>query len=147
MLIRDLLSNKGKTVVTVQVGTSSLKAIAILNENQIGSLIVTDSGGDVAGILSERDILANFKDSANGIPVESIMTPREKLIIAGNDDDIDYAMTVMTEKRIRHLPVFDGNTLVGIVSIGDVVKAVKANLEYEARTLTEYITGSAALIP
>ena len=147
MLIRDLLSNKGNTVETIPVGTSTLKAIEILNENQIGSLIVADSTGEVAGILSERDILTNFFESAEGVAVDSIMTPRKNLIIAGNDDDIDYAMTVMTEKRVRHLPVFEGDKLVGIVSIGDVVKAVKANLEFEARTLTEYIAGSATLIP
>lgn len=147
MLIRDLLSNKGNTVVTVPIRTTTLRAIEILNEKQIGSLIVTDSTGEVAGILSERDILANFQDSAKGIPVDSIMTPRKKLIIAGINDNIDYVMTVMTEKRIRHLPVFDGKKLVGIVSIGDVVKAVKTNLEIEARMLNEYIAGSAALIP
>lgn len=147
MLIRDLLSNKGNTVVTVPIRTTTLRAIEILNEKQIGSLIVTDSTGEVAGILSERDILANFQESAKGIPVDSIMTPRKKLIIAGINDNIDYVMTVMTEKRIRHLPVFDGKKLVGIVSIGDVVKAVKTNLEIEARMLNEYIAGSAALIP
>ena len=147
MLIRDLLLNKGNTVHTITIGASTLDAIDILNEKRIGSLVVTDSSGDVAGILSERDILAHFQDSVRGVAVESIMTGREKLMITHGEDDIEYAMSVMTEKRIRHLPVFNGEKLEGIVSIGDVVKAITANLEFEARMLNEYIAGSGAFIP
>ncbi len=147
MLIRDLLLNKGNTVHTITTGTSTLEAVKILNEKHIGALVVTDSSGDVAGILSERDILRHFQDSFRGIAVESIMTGRENLVITHGEDDIEYAMSVMTKKRIRHLPVFNGEKLDGIVSIGDVVKAFTANLEFEARMLNEYIAGSAAFIP
>jgi CBS domain-containing protein len=147
MLIRDLLLNKGNTVYTITTGTSTLEAVKILNEKHIGALVVTDSSGDVAGILSERDILRHFQDSFRGVPAESIMTGRENLVITHGEDDIEYAMSVMTKKRIRHLPVFNGEKLDGIVSIGDVVKAFTANLEFEARMLNEYIAGSAAFIP
>ncbi len=75
------------------------------------------------------------------------MTPWKDLVIAHGYDDIESAMSVMTEHRIRHLPVFDGDDLIGLVSIGDIMKAVSSGYESETKLLNEYITGSQAIIP
>ncbi len=146
MLVKDLLNQKGNEVVGIRSDASTLDALEILNEKHIGSLIVTESSGEVAGLLSERDILAHFRESVEGIPVSRIMTPVGKLIIAHEDDSIDYAMATMTEHRIRHLPVFVDRKLIGLVSIGDVMKAVSREHEFETRTLEDYIAGSQAII-
>jgi len=75
------------------------------------------------------------------------MTPRAKLVVADQSDTVEYAMSVMTERRIRHLPVFEGDSLIGLVSIGDVMKAVSKDLEFEAKILEEYISGSQSIVP
>lgn len=147
MLIKDLLSHKGNTVFTIQEKTSTLDALKTLNKKHVGSLIVIDADGKVAGILSERDILTHIQQSVQGVPVTTIMTPKDKLIISHGDDSIDYAMSIMTEKRIRHLPVFEGDDLIGLVSIGDVMKAVSKDLEFESKLLNEYISGSYTMVP
>lgn len=147
MLIKDLLSHKGNTVFTIQEKASTLDALKTLNEKHVGSLIVIDADGKVAGILSERDILTHIQQSVQGVPVTTIMTPKDKLIISHGDDSIDYAMSIMTEKRIRHLPVYEGDNLIGLVSIGDVMKAVSKNLEFESKLLNEYISGSYTMVP
>ncbi len=147
MLIKDLLHNKGSSVFTILEEASTLDAITTLNERHVGSLIVLNEDGAVMGIISERDILANFQESVQGVPVTKIMTPKEKLIITHGHDSIDYAMSIMTEKRIRHLPVFEEDRLIGLVSIGDVMKAVSKNLEFESKQLNEYISGSYTMVP
>jgi len=147
MLIKDLLNHKGNSVFTIPEHASTLDALKTLNEKHVGSLIVINPNGEVAGILSERDILAHFQQSVRGVPVTDIMTPRDKLIISHGDDSIDYAMSIMTEKRIRHLPVFEDDRLVGLVSIGDVMKAVSKDLEFESKLLNQYITGSYTIVP
>jgi CBS domain-containing protein len=146
MLIKDVLQHKGRNVATVGIDDSTLDALKKLNEKHIGSLIVTAPDRNVAGIISERDIMAHLLESAEGIPVSRIMTPVEKLIIVHEGDTVDYAMSIMTKHRIRHLPVFEDDKLVGLVSIGDVMKAVSSELEFEAKVLEEYITGSQAII-
>jgi CBS domain-containing protein len=124
MLIRDLLNQKGNDVATIGENASSLDVVDLLNDKHIGSLIVTDAKGSILGIVTERDILARFHDAVQGVPVTQIMTPRAKLVVADQSDTVEYAMSVMTERRIRHLPVFEDDSLIGLVSIGDVMKAV-----------------------
>ncbi len=147
MLIKDLLHSKGSSVFTILEEASTLDAISTLNEKRVGSLLVLNGDGAVMGIISERDILANFQQSVQGVPVTAIMTPKEKLIITNGHDSIDYAMSIMTEKRIRHLPVFEEERLIGLVSIGDVMKAVSKNLEFETKQLNDYISGSYTMVP
>ncbi len=147
MLIHELLHQKGSAVTTILEDLSALDALDTLNNQHIGCLLVTGSSGKVTGLLSERDILAHFRESARGVPIRTIMTPRKDLIIARDDDDIEHSMSVMTEHRIRHLPVFDGDDLIGLVSIGDIMKAVSSGYEFETKLLSEYITGSQAIIP
>jgi CBS domain-containing protein len=147
MLIRDLLNQKGNDVATIGENASSLDVVDLLNDKHIGSLIVTDAKGSILGIVTERDILARFHDAVQGVPVTQIMTPRAKLVVADQSDTVEYAMSVMTERRIRHLPVFEGDALIGLVSIGDVMKAVSKDLEFEAKVLEEYISGSQSIVP
>jgi CBS domain-containing protein len=122
-----------------------------LNEHRIGAVVVTDQKGSVQGILSERDILrecgercvrltgATPADEACPSLVKDIMTT--KLIIGVPDDDIRYVMGIMTQNRIRHLPILDDGKLVGIISIGDVVSASIEETEFENRMLTDYLHG------
>jgi CBS domain-containing protein len=147
MLIRDLLNHKGNDVATIGEKASSLDVVDLLNDKHIGSLVVTDTEGSILGIVTERDILAHFHDAVKGVPVTQIMTPRSKLIVASQSDTVEYAMSVMTDKRIRHLPVFENDDLIGLVSIGDVMKAVSKDLEFEAKILEEYISGSQSIVP
>lgn len=147
MLIRDLLDQKGNEVATIREQASSLDVVDLLNDRHIGSLIVTDAKGHILGIVTERDILTRFHEAVKGVPVTQIMTPKAKLIVAGLSDTVGYAMSVMTEKRIRHLPVFDGDAMIGLVSIGDVMKAVSKDLKFEAKILEEYISGSQSMVP
>jgi CBS domain-containing protein len=147
MLIRDLLNQKGNDVATIGENASSLDVVDLLNDKHIGSLIVTDAKGSILGIVTERDILARFHDAVQGVPVTQIMTPRAKLVVADQSDTVEYAMSVMTERRIRHLPVFEDDSLIGLVSIGDVMKAVSKDLEFEAKILEEYISGSQSIVP
>jgi CBS domain-containing protein len=146
MLIKDMLKQKGAEVVTVRGDSSTLDALEILNSRRIGSLMVTGLDGTVSGILSERDILRNFRECVRGVPVSKIMTAREKLIISHETDSIDYAMAVMTEHRIRHLPVFEGERIVGMVSIGDVMKALSEHQKFVTKTLEDYISGSQGFV-
>ena len=146
MLIRDVLHHKGNEVATIAAEATSLEALDVLNERHIGSLIVIGADGELAGILSERDLLAHFREIGEDIPVSRIMTPRSKLIVAQEGDTVEYAMSVMTEHRIRHLPVFEDGRLIGLVSIGDVMKAVSSDLKSETRLLEDYIAGSQAII-
>lgn len=141
MRIRDILDVKGREVITVEPGVSVHEAMAVLVEHNIGSVVVT-RGGDILGILTERDVLrlgAADPDSLTGLGVGDAMTV--DLVVGVSDDAIEYVAGVMTANRIRHLPIVDGGELVGVVSIGDVVNAMKQEMEVENRYLRDYIQG------
>jgi len=142
MKIRDLLQGKGSQVFTISAETSVEEAVNTLNERRVGALIVTAGDGSVTGILSERDILHHMNAACEKRAVKEIMTPSDKIVIGHEDDDVEYAMNMFTEHRIRHLPVFRERQLVGVISIGDVVKALLDNARYEKKSLMDYITGS-----
>lgn len=154
MLIRDIIQEKGTTVVTIGADQTIHKAINRLNEHRIGALIATGPDGEIVGIITERDVLqvcgkscdrlnepAALADSACPTLVENAMT--KDLVIGVPDDDLNYAMGVMTKNRIRHLPVMEDGNLVGIISIGDLVNAHFEEKVIENRTLRDYIHGSA----
>jgi CBS domain-containing protein len=143
--VKSLLTRKAAGVITVTPDQSFCDASKLLVERNIGAVVVVDKAGKLVGILSERDIVrqvAAMGEDAIKLKVGDFMT--RDLIIALPDDDLSYVMDTMTEKRIRHLPVMDGKALVGIVSIGDVVKAQRDHFEGEARTLQQYIDGGYA---
>ena len=140
MKIRDILAIKGEHVHTIEPNRTILDAVVLLVEHGIGALLVRDAGGAVAGIISERDVLrvCRERSSALGtIRISDVMT--KDLVICVPDDDIDYAMGIVTKNRVRHLPVMDDGRVAGMISIGDLVKARLDAVEYENRYLREYI--------
>jgi CBS domain-containing protein len=141
MQIADILRSKSNAVVTVAPDQPVSGAIALLVDHGIGSLVV-QAGGEIVGIITERDILrlAN-RDAARlaEIPVSRVMT--RELVVGVPDDDIQYVMEILTKNRVRHLPIIADGRLVGIVSIGDVVNAVRNGLEAENRYLRDYVQG------
>ncbi len=142
MKVREILEKKGRRVVTCHVDNSLLEALAIFSANKIGSLLAVDSNDQIQGIIAPRDILLivlNDMEKIKDLKVHEIMT--RDLIVASLDDDIDYIQAIMTENRIRHVPILEGPELKGLISIGDVVKAQVREKEVENRYLKEYIEG------
>jgi CBS domain-containing protein len=140
MKIREILAVKGEHVHTIAPDRSIVDAVALLVEHGIGALLVRDADGAVAGIISERDVLRVCRDRAaalGAIRIADVMT--RELIVCVPDDDIDYAMGIVTKNRVRHLPVMEGGRVAGMISIGDLVKARLDAAEYENRYLREYI--------
>jgi len=141
MKIEEILKEKGVCVFCVSLEASVAEAIKKLNEHNIGSLVVLDEKTEICGILTERDILRNFKKCAHDKPkVKEVMTKNP--IIGFTGDDVDKAMKIMTNNRIRHLPIMEDRKLVGIISIGDLLKSMHDHQEVEIRYLTNYISGS-----
>jgi CBS domain-containing protein len=144
MKIRDILRVKGSHVYTVHPDQTVHEAVGILTQHGVGALLVQDARGTSVGIITERDVLREClhrADQLKQIPVRDTMT--KDLIIGLPEDELAYTMGIMTKNRIRHLPVMDGGTLAGLVSIGDVVKACLDETEYENRYLKEYMYGPA----
>jgi len=142
MNVRDLLAKKGEKVHTIALSSSILSAVQLMNKMHIGALIVLNEKKEVAGIISERDVLKNIASMSLDDPVKTIMTPADKLLIVNEDDTVDYAMSIFTNNRIRHLPVFRDKTLTGLISIGDTVKGVLIEKQTENKLLQDYITGT-----
>lgn len=150
MRISDILREKGHDVATIGTGSSVHEAVRTLNEHRIGALVVTGDEGSVQGIVSERDVLrtaaetwdsgAERAERLRDRPVTGIMT--RDVICAVPDDDLDYAMGIMTQNRIRHLPIMEDGRLVGIISIGDVVRSCLSQAAYENRMLKDYVQGA-----
>ena len=140
MHFRQLLRRKGADVVTVDAAASVRTALALLSEHHVRALVVSSDGRGVDGIVSERDVVRALHERGAGLladPVSSVMTAQVHTCVPGAGVE-DLART-MTEHRVRHVPVVDGDALVGIVSIGDVVKARLDELEDERAQLVDYI--------
>jgi len=144
MKIEGILRTKGYDVVTILESSTVLDAAQLLVEENIGSLVVMGGEGPV-GIITERDVLRLAADASvdlGAIGVASAMT--REMITASPDAPLTSVMDTMTERRIRHLPVLDGDRLAGIVSIGDLVNACRVSAEQENSALREYIQGAGA---
>ena len=140
MTVARILAQKGRTVVTVQPHRTLAEAAALLAEKGIGALVVSDAGSTVLGILSERDIIravARGGAAALESPVSRHMTGR--VVSCTRGTAIEEIMELMTDGRFRHVPVVEDGLLVGLVSIGDVVKHRIASVEAEQQALREYI--------
>ena len=135
MKVRNILATKGGRVITVAPDEAVRQAVALLVEHRIGALIVTDADGQLVGILSERDVMYAAADDEGvvGRPVGDIMT-REVIVGMPQDDVLAVAHT-MLEKRFRHLPIVDEGRLIGIISIGDVLKTQRDAYQGEIDTL------------
>ena len=139
MTIARLLANRSAAIVSCTADTPVREAIALLAERKIGALPVLD-GADIAGIFSERDViycLAKEGAAVLDAPVGQAMTA--PAITVGPDTDVLAALALMTRRRIRHLPVVEGDRLVGFVSIGDLVKNRMDRIESEAEAMRSYI--------
>ena len=140
MNVEMILKTKGRNVVTMTPDATLATAAKELQQRGIGAIVVLDDQGSVSGILSERDIvhtLAKAGPDSLSHPVSEVMTRR--LHTCKLTDTINDLMALMTAQRIRHLPVVEQGRLVGIVSIGDVVKYRLEEIEYEAGALREYV--------
>jgi CBS domain-containing protein len=147
MIIEQLLRNKSISgVLTVTGDTPVAGAVETMNEHHVGALLVVDGRKHLLGIISERDIMTHFNACKEDILVEEIMTPRSKLIIGHKEDSIEYAMQVITNNRIRHLPILEGDMVTGLVSIGDVLKAHLQSIATENKMLEDYINGASLVI-
>lgn len=141
MRIRDILDEKGHEVITIAPDRTVDDAVSRLVEHDIGALVV-ERGKEVVGIISERDVLRLGSDDPRlwrERRVEDVMT--RDLLVGVGDDDLDYVMEIMTENRVRHLPIVEDGELRGIVSIGDVVNASRRDVKAENRYLRRYIQG------
>lgn len=140
-LIKDLLDHKGPEVLTIDRGETVYRAIEMMESRRVGSLIVTDESG-VCGMVTERDYLRKVAlkgRSSKTTRVDEIMS--SPVVCARTADTVQQCMSVMTERRCRHLPVVDGGKLVGVVSIGDLVKQLTEDQKADIRLLSDYITG------
>ena len=141
--VSEILGDKGHEVLEIEADASVLDAVKRMVEANVGSLLVRDEG-EIAGIVTERDYLRSV--ALEG-PADEAVTVREimssPLIVVSRETPIDECMALMTDRRIRHVPVVDGDgEVVGIVSIGDVVKFKSKQQSFEIRYLTDYITAS-----
>lgn len=140
MKVKDILAAKGNRVVTIESNTTVIDAMSIFSANRIGSLLIVDKNNTILGIIGARDVLmavVNHLENVKTMTVEEIMTTN--LIVGTEDDHVDYILAVMTENRIRHVPIMNGKELKGMVSIGDVVKALLKEKDVENRYLKDYI--------
>ncbi len=140
MNISTILRSKGRDVFHVAPGTLVADAIGVLNDKRIGAVLVLD-GDRICGVFSERDVMRGLHGHGVAIlqqSVDAVMT--KPVITVTPDDSCGDAMTLMTNRRIRHLPVVSNGQLLGLVSIGDLVKHRIEEIEREAAALKDYIT-------
>ncbi len=140
--VKDILHAKGHDVLSITPDATVYEALKIMADKNVGALVVLD-GETVAGLLSERDyarkVILHGKSSRE-IQVREIMTSR--VYYMRPEHTVQDCMAQMTDKRVRHLPILDGDRLVGVISIGDVVKEIIADHESTIKLLENYITGA-----
>lgn len=142
MKVKDILQTKGSKVATTQSTTTIQEAVKILVTHKIGALLVLDGKGEIAGIVTERDIMRGCHEYGSKLPqmkVSQVMT--ERIIVGGMEDELDYIMNIMTYNRMRHVPIVDNGKLEGIISIGDVVKAQLHDSQAQIKYLKDYMHG------
>jgi CBS domain-containing protein len=143
MKVKDILDSKGRRILTVHTETSIEQIVAELSANKVGFLIVVDQSGALAGVISERDVVHRCM-SAKKDPVQTraaeIMTPKTQLFTATEQEDIESIMATMTGKKVRHVPVLQGDQVVGVISIGDVIKFILEEKNQEILSLKDYVS-------
>jgi CBS domain-containing protein len=142
MRIHDVLRAKGGEVFTIGPDATVTELLASLADHNVGALVVSADGSTVAGIVSERDVARRLNDRGVSVldePVSTIMT--SAVTTCTGQETVEDLMRLMTDHRIRHVPVVSDNTLIGVISIGDVVKNRIGELEHERSNLIGYIAG------
>ncbi len=137
---KNLLDSKGSDVWSVTPQSTVLQAIKVMAEKRIGALLVMN-GSELCGVFSERDyarkvILKGI--SSSNTPVSDIMT--REVVVAKPEHTVEECMALMTEKRVRHLPVVEGDAVIGVLSIGDLVKSIIEDQQFTIEQLENYIT-------
>jgi CBS domain-containing protein len=143
MLVSQILKNKAAGVLTVPPGSTLKEVVDILTNKRIGAIVVSATGKDVKGIVSERDIVRELCRSGAGAleeKVEKVMT--RAVLGCAPTDNTDSVLETMTSRRFRHMPVMENNDMVGFISIGDVVAARLSELQMEKDALTGMIMGN-----
>jgi signal-transduction protein with cAMP-binding, CBS, and nucleotidyltransferase domain len=137
--LAEILEEKGGDVLEIRAEASVLEAVQAMVENNVGSLLVKDAG-EVVGIVTERDYLrrVTLQGRTEEAPVREIMS--SPLVVATRETTIDECMALMTDRRIRHVPVVEEGNVVGLVSIGDLVKFKSKLQTFEIQFLNDYIT-------
>jgi CBS domain-containing protein len=139
--VRDLLKVKGNEVWSVSPETSVLDTLRMMAQKEVGALVVLDAG-QIVGIISERDFARSIAKTEQCILDTTVMDyMTKKVVTIGPDQTVDDCMQMMTKGRIRHLPVVEGKKLIGLISIGDVVKEIISSKESTIDTLENYIEG------
>ena len=142
MQVKEILARKGTRVWTIHETSTIRDAVQLLATHGIGALVLLNERSQVSGIISERDIVRALAAHGSDIENDLVSTyATRELIVADIEDDTEGLMNVMTESRIRHVPILTDGVLAGIISIGDVVKACVLELEGENRTLKAYAFG------
>ena len=143
MLVQQILNSKANDdVITVQPETTLVEAAAILASNKIGTVVISEDGKKASGILSERDIvraIAHRGVQALGAPVNDFMT--RKIVTCRREATADQVLTIMTDKRFRHIPVVENGEMIGLITQGDVVKAKLSEISMEKDALEGMIMG------
>jgi len=143
MLVSQILKNKAEGVLTVSPGSTIKEVVDLLTNKRIGAVVVSDTGKDIKGIISERDIVRELCRSGAVClddKVENVMT--RAVMGCAPADNTDSVLETMTSKRFRHMPVMDNGEMVGFISIGDVVAARLSELQMEKDALTGMIMGN-----
>lgn len=143
MRIQDVLRVKGEQVFSINLDATVTELLAALAEHNVGALVVCNHDDTVAGIVSERDVVRRLHDRGTTVldaPVSAIMTTN--VTTCTEKDSVEELMRLMTDQRIRHVPVVRDGQLAGVISIGDVVKNRIGELEHERENLIGYIAGS-----
>jgi CBS domain-containing protein len=143
MLVTQILTNKPEGVVTIAPGASLREAVELLASRRIGALVVSPDGRKVSGILSERDVVRELGKRGTQCldePVDKVMT--RAIYGCAPSDTTDAVLETMTRRRFRHMPVLEGEVMIGFISIGDVVAARLAELQMEKEALTGMIMGN-----
>ena len=144
MQVSDILGSKGDRVVSIDRSVSIAAVADTLSREQIGAVLITEEGEGHAGIISERDIVRSLAEHgalALNLPASDFMT--QSLVTCSPESSTEDIMTQMLESQIRHLPVVENGTLVGIISIGDVVKAVLSELKWMTKVLQDQVVAAA----
>ena len=138
MKVTEILRSKGADVITIWPGASLRSAVERMAKHNVGALVVVDDDGKVVGMVSERDVVLALARSAERALAEAVAdVMSRRLITCGPDDRLADLMAVMTEHRVRHLPVIQEGRLLGLVSIGDLVKARLGELQFESNVLRD----------
>jgi len=141
LYVRNVLERKGHEVISVSPENSLQETARVLRENKIGAVLACEEGGRMCGVISERDlVIAIAKHGASVLESKVADFMTQGVYTCHFNDDMKTVMEQMTTRRVRHLPVVDDEKIVGIISIGDVVKQRMAETEAEAEALMSYIT-------